>query len=332
MQINPVREDRRVQGPSKPARAVCWFSICVILLAASTVPARAAREFEKVGTIGAQFLKIPIGARAAAIGCAFTAIADDATAVFWNPAGIARIEEKTLSFNYAPWLASTQLSEAAYVTRFRFLPGSVAFDVRSLAMPDDEVRTVFRPDGTGTRFDAGDVSVGIVYARSLTDKFSTGLGVNWVQSTLATYTAQALTFDFGTLYDTGFRSFRIGMAIQNIGGDMTYLNDPAKVPTVFRVGMSTLLLDNAAQSLQVAGEFSHPPDNSERANVGMEYALRRTVFLRGGWFFRFDTERFSAGAGVRLPGPFVKENRFDYAYTEMRGLSPIHRFGMEFRF
>ncbi len=98
-------------------------------------------------------------------------------------------------------------------------------------MDSQQVRTVFRPEGEGKSFDAGDVAVGVTYGRSLTDKFSAGITANYLQSSLATYSASATTFDFGTLYNTGYRSLKIGMAIQNIGSDMTFIDDTVKMPT-----------------------------------------------------------------------------------------------------
>jgi hypothetical protein len=306
--------------------------VVAVVAAASADPARAAREFEKVATVGAQFLKLPVGARAAGMAGSFTAIADDASCVYWNVGGLARIQDKVFAINHTPWLAGINFTQATYVTHTRYLPGTIAFHARSLYMSEMDVRTVFRPEGEGKRFDAGDLALGVTYARSLTDKFSAGIGANYLQSTLATFRASAVTFDFGTLYDTGFRNFRIGMEIQNIGSDLTYIEKPVKVPTVFRVGMSTHLLDHAGQRIVAAGEFSHPPDNSERANLGGEYSFREFLFLRAGWYYRYDTERFSLGGGIRLPGLVASESRFDYAYTEMNGLSPIHRFSAEFHF
>lgn len=319
---------------TKPKSVAHAAGLLFLLSLAILLPARAhaAKEFEKVATIGAQFLKIPIGARAVAMGTAFTSVSDDASCVFWNPAGLARIDGRALAFHHTPWLADISLTQITYITRVRFLPGSFAVHARSLYMPEDDVRTVFRPDGDGTRFDAGDVALGLSYARSLTDKFSTGVGINWLHSTLATYTASAFTFDFGTLYDTGFRSFKIGMAIANIGSDMVFIDDPVKVPTIFRVGMSTVLFQRAGQRLLVSGEFSHPPDNNERANMGSEYSFYDYLFVRGGYFYRFDVERFSTGFGVRVPTSLLRDSRFDYAYTEMRELPAVHRFSAEFRF
>lgn len=188
----------------------------------------AAKEFAKVGTIGGQFLKIDVGARAVGMGGAFVSVADDATAIYWNPAGVARISKSVISVNHTAWLAGISFTQAAYIFHMGFLPGSLGINARSLYMDQQPVRDVFHPDGNGDSFDAGDVAFGLTYARSLTDKFSTGLSVNYVQSTLATYKASATVFDFGTLYNTGYRSLKIGMSIQNIGSQMTFIDQSVK--------------------------------------------------------------------------------------------------------
>jgi len=187
--------------------------------------AGAAQEFEKVGTIGGQFLKIGIGARATAMGSAFVSVANDASAVYWNPAGVARLQKNIISLNHTAWIADISLTQAAYVFHIGFLPGTFAVNARSLYMDAQPVRTVFRPEGEGKSFDNGDIAFGATYARSLTDKFSVGLSANYVQSTLATYSSSAYVFDFGTLYDTGYRSLKIGMSIQNLGSDMNFIVD-----------------------------------------------------------------------------------------------------------
>lgn len=306
----------------------------VLALALLALPAasHAAAEFEKVGTIGAQFLKIGVGARAQAMGGAFVSVADDASAIYWNPAGVARINKTVLNINHLSWLADISFTQAAYVFELSFIPGKLAINARSLYMDEQAVRTVFRPEGTGKSFDNGDVAVGLTYARSFTDKFSAGVSWNFLQSTLATYEATAYTFDFGTLYDTGYRSLRIGMAIQNIGSEMQFLDDSVKMPTVFRVGMSMNLYESDTHLLISAAEFSHPPDNNERASWGMEYGFKEFFFARGGYQFRYDLESFSAGLGFKVATGFNSESRVDYAYTDMGELSPVHRVSIDFRF
>lgn len=310
-----------------------WIMIFVVALALSwTGTATAAREFAKVGTIGGQFLKIGVGARAVAMGSAFVSVADDATAVYWNPAGVARIQKGVVSVNHTAWLADISFTQAAYLFHTRLMPGTFALSARSLYMDAQPVLTVNRPDGEGRSFDAGDLAFGLTYARSLTDKFSAGISANYLQSTLATYSASAMVFDFGTLYNTGYRSLRIGMAIQNIGSDMKFIEEEIKMPTVFRVGMSMNLYESASHLLLMAGDFSHPPDNNERASWGSEYGFKEFLFLRGGYHFNYDLEKMTAGVGFKVAASLNAEARIDYAYTDMDAMPGVHRISADFRF
>lgn len=293
---------------------------------------RAAHEFEKVGTVGGQFLKIGIGARAVSMGSAFVAVADDATAVYWNPAGIARIDKNMASINHLAWLADINLTQATYVFHTGWFPGTIALNARSVYMPEEPIRTVFHPEGGVGSFDAGDLAVGLTYARSLTDKFSFGITANYLQSTLADYSADAVTFDFGTLYNTGYRSLRIGMAIANIGSTMEWIEDNVKMPMTFRVGMSMNLYESGSHIFLMAGDFSHPPDNAERATWGSEYGFKEFLYLRGGYHFNYDLETYSAGLGFKLAASLNSEARVDYAYTDMSEMPGVHRISVDFRF
>ncbi len=305
-----------------------------ILCAFAPQAAHAAKSFDKVGTTGAQFLKIGVGARATGMGSAFTAVADDASAVFWNPAGISRLSGNVVSVNHAVWPTDISLTQAAYVFNVGFMPGMFAVQAKSLYLSDMERTTVFHPDGDGTFFDAGDSQFGLTYSRSLTDKFSAGISGSFVHSGLDDISDNVLAFDFGTLYDTGFKSLRIGMSIQNIGGEFVYIenNRAAKVPTVFRVGASMTMLDSGSNSLLMAGEFSHPPDNSERLNLGGEYSFKDFFFARGGYNIGYDTEKLAAGLGVKFPSSLSTETRFDYSYVDMSDLGGAHRFSLDIAF
>jgi hypothetical protein len=266
------------------------------------------------------------------MGSSFVSVADDATAIYWNPAGIARIQKSVLSINHTTWLADIGYAEAAYLFHTRFLPGTIGINARSLYMDEQQVRTIFRPEGEGRSSDSGDMVLGVSYGRSLTDKFSAGIGANYLQSSLASYTGSAVVFDFGTLYNTGYRSLRIGMAIQNIGSDMTFIDDQVKMPTVFRVGMSMNLYESGSQLVLMAGDFSHPPDNSERASWGMEYGFKEFFFLRSGYQFNSDLETYSVGLGFKLAAALNSEARVDYAYTDMGAMPAVHRVSVDFRF
>ena len=303
------------------------IALAIVMILSLPYHAQGAQIFEKVGTLGGQSLKIGVGARAAAMGDAYVAVADDASAVYWNPAGIARLSGQTISLNHTSWPADILFDQAAYVFGVKWIPGMFGVNVRALTMSRDKVRTTYLPDGTGETFDAGEWAYGLSYARSLTDKFSAGLSINYIQTGLDDITGSSTTFDFGTLYDIGILGAKIGMSIQNIGSEMTFIDESVKMPVFFRVGGSFSLLQRGESRLLTAAEFTHPPDNSEKLNLGAEYAFRDYLFLRGGYKMNYDTEGLTAGFGVKFPLTLVKSSvaRLDYAYSDLKFLSSAHR-------
>lgn len=309
-------------------------AVAVLLLLSIPIPVDAAQIFEKVGTLGGQSLKIGVGARAAAMGDAYVAIADDATAVYWNPAGIARLSGQSVTINHTSWPANILFDQAAYVFSIKWIPGMLGVNVRALTMSRDIVRTTYLPEGTGETFDAGEWAYGISYARALTDKFSAGFSINYVQTGLADVKGSSTTFDFGTLYDVGVLGAKIGMAIQNIGSDMTFIEEKVKMPVFFRVGGSFDVFQMGENRLLTAAEFTHPSDNSEKLNLGAEYAFHDYLFLRGGYKLNYDTEGLTAGFGVKFPLTLVKSSvaRLDYAYQDMNFLSAAHRVSVNVSF
>jgi hypothetical protein len=315
-------------------RIVATMLLCLVPAGLGPGTADAAKFFEKVGTFDGQFMKIPIGARATGMGGSFVAVADDASAVYWNPAGIARLSGNIVAINHLNWPADIKLTQGVYVFSLGFLPGMLAFNARSLYMDNMERTTVYRPDGDGTTFDAGYSSFGLTYARSLTDKFSVGVTGSLVHAGLDDLTSNAYSFDLGTLYDTGFRSLKIGMEIANMGTQLSFIDasKSSKLPILFRVGAAINVMNTADHQIIASGEFSHPPDNKERLNWGGEYAFKNFFFLRAGYNFGYDVESWSGGMGVKFPSSLSSETRFDYSYTNMADLSGAHRFSLEIHF
>ena len=311
-------------------------AVLVLGLAGLLVPgmAGAANIFEKVGTFGGQFLKIPVGARASAMGGAFVGVSDDASSMFWNAAGVARIdpEKSVLSFNHAVLPADIQFTQAGYVFHMKRIPGAVGVNVRSLRMDPMTETTAFQPEGTGNTFDAGFMTLGLTYARSFTDKFSAGITGNFIHSGLAEFSQQTYSFDLGTLYDVGTLGMKIGMSISNIGSQEKFIDRTARIPSIFRVGTSAMLFQTASQRLLGSFEFSHPPDNSERMNLGAEYGFQKFLYLRGGYNFNYDSEGLAGGIGFHLPVSVAGQSDIDYAYTDWGDLGAVHRISVQFVF
>ena len=153
-------------------KKLIWFYINLLLMV-SVVWGQTAKNITNVATTSAPFLSIEVGARAIAMGGAFVATSDDATSLYWNPAGIGLLDQNEVSFHHTEWLAETNFDYAGIVIPLGF-SGTVGLSFTSLTMSDMEVRTVFNPEGTGELFTANDMAIGVSYAKNLTDRFTIG--------------------------------------------------------------------------------------------------------------------------------------------------------------
>ena len=187
------------------------------------------------------------------MGGAFVGVADDASAVFWNAAGIARIDpdKSELSLNHATWPAELSFDQIGYVFHLKRIPGAFGVHARALSMDPMVETTAFQPDpeiGTGAHLRRRHDDARASPTRGpFTDKFSAGVTANLVHEGLADLSQQTFAFDIGTLYDVGTLGMKIGMAISNIGSQISFIDREARIPAIFRVGTSAMLLQSADQ-------------------------------------------------------------------------------------
>jgi hypothetical protein len=308
--------------------------IALLLLLVSLLPAQvfATEPFAKVGTYALQFLKIGPSARATGMGGAFTALANDATATFWNPAGMVEITRTAVQLEHVFWPADLSLDYATAVFTLPFVPGTWGVSARALSMDPQKERTIFLPEGTGREFDAGDMSFGLSYAQYFTDKFSAGGTVHFIHSGLAEKSVNTYTVDVGLIYRIGFQGMRLGMMIQSLGGKVNYDSRDSKVPTLFKIGMSVAAYQRGAHSLDTIGEFSHPSDNTERVNLGAEYSFNQFFYLRGGYNLDYDAHGAAAGFGLRIDTTQTSDLSFDYSWVDLGFLEDVHRVSVGFQY
>lgn len=285
-------------------------------------------QFAKVGTFGGQFLKIGTSARGTGMGSAYTGVADDANSVFWNPGGLVNVVQSEVAINHVQWPADINLTTFVYATNPRSFPGTIALSARSLWLDPMLVRTAYEPDGNGQHFDAGASTFGFSYARFWTDKFSAGFTLNYVHEGLAETSVNTFGADFGIMYRIGVKDLKLGMVIQNLGGKMTFDQTESKMPTTFKVGASFMPIRTKNNSLLFAAEFSHPSDNQERSNVGLEYTLNRMFHLRGGYHINYDTDGLSFGFGTSLHTGKSSKLSLDYSAVDMGPLQYVHRISL----
>jgi hypothetical protein len=290
--------------------------------------ARSADVFEKVGTFGAQFLKIGVSARATAMGSAYTAVSDNAEALYWNPAGIVGVRGSQLNVNHVEWPADINLSSVAYVFNPRSIPGTFGLTARALWMDPQIVRTAYEPEGNGQLFDSGMSTLGLTYARFFTDKFSAGASVHYLHMGLAESSVNSALADVGILYRIGIRGMKIGMSIQNLGSEVTYDQRSARLPLMFKVGFAFDPIRTSSQRLIFSSEFQHPVDNAERANFGLEYGMNKNFFLRTGYNVNYDTDKLTAGAGFRVDTGTRSFVQLDYSWVDMSSLGYVNRISL----
>jgi len=330
--------------------------ICAVLLLgwAGTIQAQG---FDKAGTVGFQTLKLGIGARAAALGESFVAMADDPSAAYWNPAGLAR-QGLGAHFSTLQWPADIAVNTA--IVTIPTPVGAIAASGTMMTTGYMIERTEFQPEGNGKVFTFAENVFALSWARALTDRFSFGITGKYLHQRLADYTNQTWAFDVGTLYMITPRLW-IGMSAQNFGPDLGYSYDndhdgqtnedpndqmdndkdgridedgpeaSEPLPLMFQVGLAYTAWQSGPNKLVTAIKGLHFNDNREEVSVGGEYSIVNMLFLRGGYRFNRDIGTWTAGAGVRIPFG-VGAAMVDYAYSELGYLTQAHRASLTLTF
>ena len=309
----------------------------------------------KTGTTVAAFLEIGAGARAQAMGGAFAAVADDATAMYWNPAGISRLGRLETTFNYTNWIMDTQYAYTGVVAPVGNNM-AVGLNVTHFGFGEQPVRTIARPEGTGEVYGASDLALGLTFGMNLTDRFSFGFNFKFINQQIWHESANGYAMDLGALYDTPLNGLKLGFSVQNFGTDMrmsgrdirraydpdpiNYGNDAINVlyemdsfalPLKFRFGAAYKIDLSQAHSILLVTDVLHPSNNSESVNVGMEYILFNSLFLRGGYESIFEKDSISGlslGGGVQYKIQNSMIFYLDYSWVDWGVLASVNRFSV----
>ncbi len=316
---------------------------------------------QKLAQTGMKFLNVSLDARASALGEAVTSLHSDATAMFYNPAGMARIT------NYA----SVTLGSTNYIADIKYIYGGVAFapfdgdygvlGINFESVDYGDLQATIRYNNDQGFLDAGTfspnaLSVGVGYAKALSDKFSVGGNVKYVRQSLGTAivgdvqvdgngnpggrTSNAETnvmaFDFGVIYKTGFKSLDFGMDVRNFSREVKYVKDGFQLPLMFKIGISfnaadLLDVDKDMHSLLLSFDASHPRDYPEQVAIGAEYTFMKLLSLRVGYQTPNDEKGISAGIG--LEHSFSGFNfGVDYAYTSFGVFDKVQQLSVHFAY
>jgi hypothetical protein len=301
---------------------------------------------ERAGVSGFTFLKTDLSPRAAAMAGAQNSVSGDGYAGNWNPAALADLQYPTFAFANTFWIDGINHGFFSFVHPTKRM-GTIGLVAQTLATPAMERRTELQPNGTGEYFYASNTAIGLTYSKLLTDKFSYGATLKYVNENLDGFIAQTALVDVGFLYRVGFKDLQFAVNLMHFGlnskldGDRN-LNPFARdirlesypSPSVFSMGLSMVPWKNEGDKSQLLTvlQVNHPSDNSANIRAGLEYSFRQLLFLRAGYKVNVDDNPFpTMGIGVltRLGRHPVS---IDYGVDPIRNLGWRQRVGLVFNF
>jgi hypothetical protein len=330
----------------KYRNSVMLFLAALLILSA---PLQAA-GFKKVAQAGMSWLAIPVGARAAGMGNAFTAMANDASSVFWNPAGLAYTTGINAFFNQTRWIADIDVNAgvASYDAG-----GVGVFAVSFLSMDWGTIEGTQRADNSQGYVETGafsptDWEIGLAYARQISSSFAIGGNLKYISENLGSgatgsfdnpteYTAEMnlLAFDLGTTYYTGYKDLRFSMSLQNFSKEPKYRSEHFSLPLTFKFGLamdvSKFWTESSENHLTLAVDAIHPRDYTERLHIGAEYSYKDMIFLRAGYKSNYDEQDLSLGGGISYNFGGIALG-IDYSYLMFTNFDAVNMFSFNFMF
>lgn len=292
-----------------------------ILLAAS--PAFAAET--------AVFLDIGVGARGLGMGGAYTALADDANAIYWNPAGLAHLDKREVTASDAELGLGARLGFAGYAHPTS--RGTLAAAVTYLSQSALDGRDAFgRPTGS---FSASDAAVTGAYGFK-TDFVDLGVGVKYLRSHIGSLEAQGAAMDFGArrvLGGAGPGHLVLGATLRNVGSELKYDIQRNDLPLRLAGGAAYALPRGRTLALEIQ---NGPRGTGTDVGFGGEIRALESVFLRLGYSTKnvaVGGAGFDAARGLTAGLGLVKRGcRFDYSAQAAGELANTHRFTLSKRF
>lgn len=340
-----------------------YISLMLLLLLA-TADLMYAGGGRRNGTGGASELLIPVGVRGIALSGANTSTTNGIEALYWNPAGISMTDKTAeATFSYMKYIADMGVTYGAVSASIGGF-GTVALSVKSLSFGDIDVTTTLNPDGTGQTFNPQFLTVGLSYARSLSDRISVGITGNMIMENIAQVSATGFAFNVGIQYENlgDLTGLSLGVAIKNLGPQMTF-DGPGlytqasssqferssqlykieaasfELPSQLEFGLAYRPVLDAQNSLLIATTFQNNNFSGDVYRFGAEYMFNNLIALRGGYAYTPESQEtgniwgFTAGAGLNYDLGGGTEVRMDYAFRQVRtSFDANHVFSVGFAF
>jgi hypothetical protein len=295
-------------------------------------PAAADDISDAAGTSGFSFLKINVGARPVSMGGAFTGLADDEAALYYNPAGIASLTETRYMLGYHNYFVDMQsgfLGLVKPLSETRVLAAWINYLSYGDMVETDNLGNVLG------EFGGGDWLFGLSLAVSHRDNYQFGASVKFIYEKIHDYSATGLAVDLGARYVTNRERYSAGLMLQNLGVQLSSLGEVGKddLPTTLRGGISARPV---GLPILFSADVIVPFDNSVDFAVGGEYYELRPLFVRLGWNSFGSNYRtgasednwagLSVGVGFEIKDlGFLHGAQISYSYSPAADLGESHR-------
>jgi len=278
------------------------------------------------GDAGALFLRMGVGARASGMGEAFTAVAEDASSAYWNPAAMSAVLGTRVMFAHVEYFQSVRLEQAMLTHETDY--GTFGLGFTGLYMDEmdryDDVPSEI-PLG---KFSAYDVSFTLAYSRYVIPNLAAGVAVKPVYEKIDETSATGLAFDVGLYHVSKIPGVKFAAVAANVGAPMKFIEEEFALPRSIKIGGSyerhiARMRGDVLATLDVV----LPNDGDAKQHVGAEYGYDRRLFLRAGYKAGYDSQGATFGLGVRF-------RQFDFDYAVLFGgndLGDSHRISLSLR-
>ncbi len=315
---------------------------CILVFLCSCVPFLGIADESQVGVATFSVLELPFGARGAAMG-AFSGLADDITAIWWNPGGLGQIEEGQAHFCHQEWFQGfrDEYGGAVFPTQFGVIGGSLLYSNVS------EIEGWTGNNQSKGEFKTYEAVLTLAYAREVMQKLYLGMTLGLLYQNLEPMAqgvpgdkGKAIATNMGILWRKG--EFGVGASLQNIGTTVWYACGGSEyLPRTFKIGASWFGFENFIGVFDINvpqfGEFNY--------HLGGEYWISKDFLaLRAGYnrgpqsLERFDMlDALSAGFGIKLKNLDLQNYSLgdfglDYAYSSYGDLGMAHRINLNWTF
>lgn len=298
-----------------------WIILMIIAAILGNVSFAASRG----GETGGDFLQIGAGARAAAMGGAFSAITENSDATYWNPAGLASVDAYDLTFSHFAWYQDISIEH-----------GAAAFALSERATFGASVTYLNYGDIDG--YDDGGQSTGAISAYDwagalslgydLTSAVQVGVTGKYVNQKLDQLSASAFAADFGVRVNLS--RITVAAVATNIGTDLQFNQVKEKLPAAARLGVA---VDPFGNGLVAALEYENRFYGDAVIRNGIEYGYQDRYFLRTGYsYFAGETNRdftdgLTLGAGLKFG---VAQIDYAFSFKDNQSNESLHRFSLRF--